>query len=322
MLDPPTSRTPFHPYPDELPDGISVLTYSPDELLAEKIRALYERTRPRDVYDIVYLLENRADGFDFRRIHDLFRRKCAMKGLEVPSLATLLQVVHDAEELGTEWTNMLAHQLPQLPDLEDLLSRLPGLLTWIDQPTAIPVEASLPAAAIPVDMSIFAPPGIQYWGGRPLETIRFAGANRLLVEFTYDGTRRLVEPYSLRRATTGNLLLYGWEQGSTHIKAFHVERISEVRATKTAFQPRYRIEFTPTGPLNAPPSAGVSRSALPGSRRTQRTRSSYGPTYVFECPICQKRFRRSTNDSHLRKHKAKDGPWDCSGRRGYLVSIE
>jgi predicted nucleotidyltransferase component of viral defense system len=50
VLDAPTPLRPFHGYPDdgEFPD-VTVLTYSLHELLAEKARALYERTRPRDL---------------------------------------------------------------------------------------------------------------------------------------------------------------------------------------------------------------------------------------------------------------------------------
>ena len=78
----------------------------------------------------------------------------------------------------------------------------------------------------------------------PLDVIRFAGANRLLVAFTYNGRLRTVEPYSLRRPKTGNLLLYGWERDSSQIKAFDVSRIRDVEVTRAAFSPRYRIEFT------------------------------------------------------------------------------
>ena len=39
----------------------------------------------------------------------------------------------------------------------------------------------------------------------------------------------MVEPYSLREARTGNILLYGWERGSTHIKAFNVDKIDQLR---------------------------------------------------------------------------------------------
>jgi predicted nucleotidyltransferase component of viral defense system len=323
VLDRPSPRPPFHPYPDgdDLPDDTAILAYSLDELLAEKIRALYERTLPRDIYDVVFLVENRADAFDFARIHELFRKKCAGKDLSVPSRATLLQVVRSAEELRTEWASMLGHQLPELPDLDDLLKRLPGLLAWVDQPTAVPAEAALAPAPVPADTAAVAPGGIRYWGGVPVESIRFAGANRLLVEFTYDGRRRLVEPYSLRRASTGNLLLYGWEQGSTHIKAFNVAKMQGVRPTKASFQPRYRVEFTPTGSLSAPPAASPMRTTYTSARPLRVSRSGYGPTYVLECPYCSKQFRRSTNDPQLRKHKTKDG-WDCSGRHGYLVRVE
>jgi predicted nucleotidyltransferase component of viral defense system len=49
VLDQPVQRPVFHPYPDILPDGPPVTACSINELLAEKARALYERTRPRDL---------------------------------------------------------------------------------------------------------------------------------------------------------------------------------------------------------------------------------------------------------------------------------
>lgn len=325
VLDVPSPRAIFHPYPDAdaLPHGLSVLAYSLDELLAEKTRALYERTRPRDLYDVVYLLENRPEAFDFQRTHELFRKKCAVKNLQVPSAVDLLAVVRDSDELRAEWENMLAHQLPLLPLMDDLLRRLSDLLRWIDQPTAVVPEIQLSPAPISAEESVIAPAGIQYWGGgTPLEGVRFAGTNRLLVEFVYDGKLRQVEPYSLRRARTGNLLLYGWEQGSTHIKAFNTAKMYDVHPTNVTFQPRYRIEFGSQGPLTAPPVAAPVRRSLYPTRSPRRPRTRYGPTYIFECPYCQKRFRHAKNDPNLRKHKTKSGSWDCPGRRGYPLSVE
>ncbi len=261
VFDPPNPRLPFHPYPDLLPDGLSVPTYSLNELLAEKVRALYERTRPRDLYDVVYLLENQPEAFDFPRVCELFGMKCAAKQFETPLAADLLHVAQTTEELRTEWEHMLAHQLPNLPKLDDLLFRLPALLRWIDEPAAVLPEMALASAPIPAGESLVAATGIQYWGSAlPLEVIRFAGANRLLIGFVYDGIRRLLEPYSLRRSSAGNLLLYGWEQGSTHIKAFNIAKMREVQSTDIAFQPRYRVEFASAGPLSAPLSTGVGLS--------------------------------------------------------------
>ena len=48
-------RDVHHPYSDKPQEGISVLTYRFEELFAEKIRALAERLRPRDLYDVVHL---------------------------------------------------------------------------------------------------------------------------------------------------------------------------------------------------------------------------------------------------------------------------
>jgi len=327
VLDSAERRPIFHPYPDSLPDGSGVTAYSLSELLAEKTRALYERARPRDLYDVVYLLENRPDAFELPRVRDLFAGKCGAKGIETPSTALILEVVRNDPELRSEWENMLAHQLPVLPKLDDLLSRLPDLLRWVDVPTVVMPVMSLARAPVAVGETVLVPPSIQYWGGGvPLETIRFAGANRLLLEFTYSGRRRRVEPYSLRRAETGNLFFYGWEEGSTHIKAFNTAMMADVHATNISFQPRYRIEFAAHGPLSAPASAPPIRSPyqFPRPRRSPVSRRNLhsGPTYVYECSYCQKRFRHSKNDSTLRKHKAKDGYWDCPGRIGCLVSIE
>ncbi|MBI4543714.1 MAG: nucleotidyl transferase AbiEii/AbiGii toxin family protein [Gemmatimonadetes bacterium] len=250
VLDPPDARPVFHPYPESLPPELSVATYSFDELLAEKTRALYERARPRDLYDVVYLLENHPEAFDLVHLRELLQAKCEARGLACPSQAEVLAVIQDTEELRSEWGNMLAHQLPMLPDLDAVLARLADLLLWIEAPVAAPAEVALPTVPMAAGATLLAPAGIHYWGtGVPLETVRFAGANRLLIEFDYSGTRRVAEPYSLRRAeSTGNLLLYAWEEGAAHIKAFNLDRISDVRATSRSFEPRYRIELSAVGP--------------------------------------------------------------------------
>jgi predicted nucleotidyltransferase component of viral defense system len=319
LLGEPESRPVFHPYPDQLPEGTTVRAYYLEELLAEKTRALLERTRPRDLYDVVFLLESRAADFDLDEARGLFRGKCEAKSLTPPSSAELMAVARSAVELRSEWENMLARQLPSLPPFEGYLSRLEPSLRWIDAPVmAVPI---LPAFA-PPGQTVEAPAGVMYWGlGVPLETARYAGINRLLIEFTYKGRNRRAEPYSLRRAQTGNLLLYAWEIGSTHIKAFNVRGISNLRVTSTPFKARYRIEFSPAGIIGAPPISRVSSGSLGRSVARTRTRWGSSRVYVFQCGTCQKLFRHSKNDSTLRTHKTRGG-WRCPGRRGYLIRTE
>jgi hypothetical protein len=131
--------------------------------------------------------------------------------------------------------------------IDHVLERVRELLAWIDEPaTSLPVAPELPPFRLgpPLETTI-APRGGHYWGaGQRLEVVRFAGANLLMVEFSYSGKHRIVEPYSLRRKGTGNLLLYGWEQGAGTIKAFDTAKIRDLAVTNTPFVPRYRIEFT------------------------------------------------------------------------------
>jgi predicted nucleotidyltransferase component of viral defense system len=76
----------FHPYSDEPADGITVLSYDYVEAFAEKFRALAERTRPRDLYDVVNLFRNaeaRPDAIVFREV---LLQKCDFKGIALPRL--------------------------------------------------------------------------------------------------------------------------------------------------------------------------------------------------------------------------------------------
>lgn len=195
----------------------------------------------------MYLLENCFDAINLTEAQRIFVGKCESKGLAIPSSAELQVTIQQNEELRADWANMLAHQLPNLPAIDDTLARFASLIDWIEKPDFVPAEATLGVAvrasaqetAIPLS-------GIRYWGGgSPVERTRFAGANRLLLEFVYHGKQRLVEPYSLRQArTTGNILLYAWELGSGHIKAFKIDEMHHVGTTNTGFTPRYRVELS------------------------------------------------------------------------------
>jgi len=308
VLSEPEDRPVFHSYPDDLPEGTLVQSYGIEELVAEKTRALLERTRPRDLYDVLFLVEMRSEDIDPEEARELFRRKCQVKGLTPPSSEDLLAVVRSSGELRADWEHMLAHQLPVLPPFETQLVRLAPALRWIDEgPTTASVLPRLSTGTA----TLAAPAGATYWGiGVPLEVVRFAGVNRLLVEFSYHGRPRRAEPYSIRRTDAGGLVLYAWEVGSTHIKAFTVGEIRDLRVSTTPFTPRYHVEFSPAGGLSAPP---MTRTSTGGAGRGGTSRRRY----VFRCATCRRIFRHTTNDSTLRAHRSPDG-WRCSSRTGQL----
>lgn len=80
-----------------------------------------------------------------------------------------------------------------------------------------------------------------------MELIRFAGANRLLIDIDYraeDGRwgRRVVEPYSVRRTREGNLLLFVVNDRG-QLRSYRLDRIAGVRVVDQTFRPRFIVEF-------------------------------------------------------------------------------
>lgn len=85
----PVRREVLHPYSDRPTDGIFSLSYDFAEVFAEKTRALAERTRPRDLYDVINLFR-RPEAQDARNdIRQVLSKKCAFKNISVPTHADL-----------------------------------------------------------------------------------------------------------------------------------------------------------------------------------------------------------------------------------------
>lgn len=305
LARPPVMRPIQHLYPDALPAPGTVRCYALEEVYAEKLRAMGERGRPRDLYDIVFLLDHPDLADHGQLVHTTLVSKCDSKGVAVPTLE-LLKNSPKRAELESEWQNMLGHQLPALPPLDHYWHRLPELFDWL----AGQVIAPEPALDRATGETLWAPsPTAWSWGSGPaLEPIRFAGANRLCVDLGYHGTTRRIEPYSLRVSRTGNLLLYAVRADGTGIRAYRVDQIQSVTVTTQPFTPKFLIEFRPTGAVQAQPVS---------TRRTTLRRTTATP-YRVECPVCGKTFARKRPGTKLNPHKDKDG-YPCNGRRGYQV---
>ena len=302
-----------HQYPDQLPPPASVRCYSFEEVFAEKLRAMGERCRPRDLYDIVNLFRQRSSLPHAGTIHAVFVEKCESKGVEVFTLESL-ESSPFRSELEGEWANMLGHQLLALPPIEHYWGELPDLFAWLEGRLA---PSELPSIEVSdnLDPTWAPPPTAWVWGqGIPLEAVRFAAANHLCVELGYGDTVRLIEPYSLRRTREGNMLLYATKAQTGEIRGYRVDRIQSINVSSQPFIPRVAVEFSSAGAISAPPT---SRRTGSGSSRRRTPRS--GVVYVVECSFCGKQFKRSKYGTSLRPHKEPGSDYDCSGRTGFEV---
>lgn len=320
----PPARIPiFHPYSDVPEDGIHVLAYPYEEAFGEKVRALGERTRPRDLYDVINLFRNTEARPSASVLLDVLRQKCEFKGINVPRLGDLDQHRPDLEGA---WQHMLGHQLPALPPVESFWGVLPSFFEWLEGGAVPVVPAAYTMGAgetVLRERTLRLP--VSGSAQSHLEVIRFAASNRLCVDLDYQGSTRRIEPYSLRRTKDDNIILHAFNADKGEHRSYRVDRIAGACATSQTFIPRYEVELTPEGPIRIQPTpARVSSGSGGGMRSTRRTRSTpgfrgmSGPTYIYECSFCGKRFSRKRQNARLNPHKDKYG-YPCSGRHGLWV---
>lgn len=319
IVRPTEAKRVVHAYPDGLPEPATVVCYSSTELFSEKIRALGDRCRPRDLYDIVNMYRRDEFSSNPQEVRAALAEKCQHKQLPVPTYASITTIERVAE-LKADWDNMLGHQLPSLPPVDDFLSVLGEFFQWLEGSI---VKAVLPSIAVhaeePVEAEWRPPPTVQTWGGRiPIETIRYAAVNRLCVELGYKGTRRIIEPYSLRRTRAGNLILCAVRVNNGEDRAYRVDRIESVRLTNRTFSPKYRIEFTTSGQLSVPryENRSVYRPAAPTD--VYRVPGVY---HVVKCNVCGRLFYRHSASPMLNEHKRRGGGPRCLGSGTYGTYI-
>ena len=103
IINPLQKKNIIHIYSDKINGQLSM--YTLEKMFAEKVRSLFERTRPRDLYDVWFL--NKKMIFD----KELFQKKCTYKNVQ-PDVNELITRKTNYEKT---WKASLQHQLPKLP---------------------------------------------------------------------------------------------------------------------------------------------------------------------------------------------------------------
>ena len=225
----------FHPYSGEPEGGIAIRSYPYEEAFGEKVRALAERARPRDLYDVINLFRNAESRPAAAVLLDIIGQNCAFKGMSLPILAHLEP---QRPILEGNWNQMLAHQLPILPPFATFWDELPIFFDWLQGGVA----PRIPAAYVAADgeqtirertMRLPLTGQTQSY----LEVIRFAASNRLCVDLRYRGLTRRVEPYSLRRTKDSNIILHAHDRDKNDHRSYRVNHIEGANVTDESFNP-------------------------------------------------------------------------------------
>lgn len=108
----PAERPLIHPYSDQDSQGtVTILSYSLEEVLAEKVRAMSGQRRfaiSRDPFDIDQLIKRGADTV---RASDILRKKCAIKGVDIQTISAQM-LSSRKEAFRRDWETNLSHLLP------------------------------------------------------------------------------------------------------------------------------------------------------------------------------------------------------------------
>jgi predicted nucleotidyltransferase component of viral defense system len=245
IASPSGRRRVIHEYSDWNPET-SVLSYSLEELAAEKIRALAQRCRPRDLYDVVHLYRNPNLVGREAYVSSLLKSKSEFVEIETPTLE-LVQTEENYVNILSDWQNMLGHQLPPpLIPAENFWNKLPDVFEWLDGRSRI---GKLSSAEIGNDSSVLLSPNSVNFArfGLDMNLLQYCAFNLVKIELYYvpeKGTEgwRLVESYSLRRTQDGNILLYVVND-RVQLRSYRLDRIQAIRASHESFIPKFKVEI-------------------------------------------------------------------------------
>lgn len=104
----------FHSYSDRC--NATVNAYALEEIVAEKLRALFERKWPRDLYDIWYF----RDYLSKKIVIKTFREKCKFKNIPVD----ISSLEEHKNNLKNAWKSSLSHQFNVLPAFEKVYNEV------------------------------------------------------------------------------------------------------------------------------------------------------------------------------------------------------
>ena len=121
ILLPTEKKKVFHSYSDELNAEIEV--YSLEEIFAEKIRALIQRTRARDLYDVGMLY----DLINKNKVLQILEEKFDFKGV----ILDISSLTKRKDDFSNAWDASLNHQLKVIADFEIFFNKAIKIMSEI-----------------------------------------------------------------------------------------------------------------------------------------------------------------------------------------------
>lgn len=298
----------IHPYSDAAECRATVRCMKLEEMLAAKLKCLLQRRYSFDLYDYVYsVFVNRDLEVNRTEIVSTFLKKTIFE--PSPGVVRGLLLGLPFQVFQSAWSQYIIAPVESLIDFQQAV----GWFTQSIQELFGSFSSGFGRLA--------------YFPAEFRNPIIEAGSSLSLLAITYDGVRRIAEPYSLvfkrRRDGYGQEYLYvydrtGGRDSGPGVKSFISAKISAIEVLGEKFEPQHPVELSKAGEYSdktyfSKPfgSGGRRRTTHISSGRSRRV-------YTVECSYCSRRFKRLQRSTVLRRHKDRYGN-QCFGRRGSIV---
>lgn len=291
----------IHQYSDFGSASTKIRCLKLEELLASKLKCLLQRRHSVDLYDFV-------NATIIRPVIDIDRSEMVETFLRMTVFDSGPRIVEDLlinlpfQILKGLWEKYLVTPIDASIEFDTAKDKFSNIITDL-------------FGDLPVGSSKYA-----FFPSELRNPIMQAGIDLTMLEISYKGYQRLVEPYSLKykRRKDGLAREYfyvydttGGRSSGPGIKALVYDGFDYIKNTDKKFEPRFEVELSKSGEL-------PENKFFKGSPRRKSFFGSSSRKYVVECPVCGKRFYRKTRSTKLNPHKNKQG-FQCMGRHGYHV---
>jgi len=128
IIDPPENKIILNPYYEK---SFSIETYSLDEILAEKLRSILQRTRVRDYYDAWYLLTLGKKGINDKKVRSIFMKKVEYKGLEYEGIEQFLRP-EKIEAAKAYYSGQVGSHMKNPPQFDKIIQELKEALQELE----------------------------------------------------------------------------------------------------------------------------------------------------------------------------------------------
>ena len=102
--------------------AFGITAYSKKEILAEKLRSLLQQQgkwpRPRDLYDLWYILCKSEERFSWQELKPLFEKKCRIRGVQPDVTGLTSDTLREWNE--NAWLHRMGPMLQDAPDFDRL----------------------------------------------------------------------------------------------------------------------------------------------------------------------------------------------------------